>query len=186
MAPWFGCKRKLAPVIVSIMRPHRCYWEPFVGGFPVIIAKEPCPMETVNDLHGEMINLARCVAHPKAGTDLYKRLRRTWAVDVLHDEAAERWKARGITPAPDEPDVDRAYDYFLCSWLGRNGVAGTQSFNQGFSIRYTANGGHAAKRFGSAVDSIPAWRRRMRNVTILNRNGFDLIGRIEDESKTVI
>lgn len=68
----------------------------------------------------------------------------------------------------------------VCSWFGRNGVAGTESYNQGFCVRYTKNGGHAAKRWVSAVDSIPAWHERLRHVTILNRDGFDLLERIED------
>lgn len=185
IAPWFGNKRTLSPRIVALMRPHRCYWEPFVGGISVILHKPPCPMETINDLHGEVVNLARVIASPLKD-ELYCRLRDTLMSETLHREAAERWKARGIVPAPDQPDIERAYDYFLCAWLGRNGVAGTQSYSQGFCARYTANGGHAAKRFRSAVESIPAWHERLRNVTILSRDGFELLGKIEDEPRTVI
>ncbi len=186
IAPWFGSKRTLSPRIVALMRPHRCYWEPFVGGISVILHKTPCPMETINDLHGEVTNLARVIAHREMYLTLCDRLVCTLMSEQLYREAAERWKTRGLTPAPDAPDLERAYDYFLCSWLGRNGCAGTQSYNQGFCVRYTANGGHAAKRFRSAVNSIPDWHERLRNVTILNRDGFELIGRIEDEPKTVI
>lgn len=185
IAPWFGGKRNLSPRIVALMRPHRCYWEPFVGGISTILFKRPCPMETINDLSGDLTNLARVIASPLKDA-LYSRLRDTLMSEVLHREAAARWKARGLIPSPDAPDLDRAYDYFLCSWLGRNGVSGTRSYNQGFCVRYTANGGHAAKRFRSAVESIPDWHERLRNVTILNKDGFELLGRIEDEPKTVI
>lgn len=102
------------------------------------------------------------------------------------DEAAARLKAHGRSPAPSEPDLQRAQDYFLTSWLGRNGVAGTSSYNQGFCRRFTKNGGHAATRFTSAVASIPAWRRRMRAVTILSECGIGLIKRIEDANGVVI
>ncbi len=186
IAPWFGNKRTLAPRIVALMRPHRCYWEPFVGGISIVLHKPHCPMETINDLHGEVVNLARVIADPTLGPELQDRLRCTLMCETMHSEAAERWKTRGIASAPEQPDMVRAYDYFLCAWLGRNGVAGTASYNQGFCVRYTANGGHAAKRFRSAVESISAWHERLRNVTILNRDGFDLLGRIEDEPKTVI
>lgn len=185
IAPWFGGKRKLAPRIVSLMRPHRCYWEPFVGGISIVLAKPPAPMETINDLNGEVTNLARVIASGLA-PELHARLQDTLMSEQMHREAAERWKSRGITPAPDAPDIERAYDYFLCAWVGRNGVSGTQSFNQGFCVRYTANGGHAAKRFRSAIESIPAWHERLRNITILNRDGFELMDRIEDEPRTVI
>lgn len=186
IAPWFGNKRTLGPRIVALMRRHRAYWEPFVGGISIPLLKPPAAMETINDLNGEVTNLARVIADPELAPVLLDRLRHTLMSQQLHREAAERWKGRGIVPAPAQPDMDRAYDYFLCAWLGRNGVAGTQSYNQGFCVRYTANGGHAAKRFHSAVESIPAWFERLRNVTILNECGFKLLERIEDEESTVI
>jgi hypothetical protein len=31
LAPWFGGKRNLAPLIVAELGEHRCYWEPFCG-----------------------------------------------------------------------------------------------------------------------------------------------------------
>ena len=36
------------------------------------------------------------------------------------------------------------------------------------------------------MDSIPAWHERLRNVTILNRDCFEVIGRIDDDGGTVI
>jgi DNA adenine methylase len=101
-------------------------------------------------------------------------------------EAAERWRARGHSPAPELPDLERAFDFFVCSWMGRNGVAGTQSYNQGFCVRYTKNGGHAATRFQSVRESIPAWHARLRNMTILNRDGLELLERVEDAAGVAI
>ena len=106
--------------------------------------------------------------------------------EQLHREAAVRYAERTYHKPVDGLDVDRAYDYFLCAWLGRNGVAGTGSYNQGFCVRYTANGGHAAKRWQSVITSIPAWRRRLANVTILQRDGFELLERVDDRKGTAI
>ncbi len=185
LAPWFGAKRNLAAEIVRELGPHRVYWEPFCGSMATLIVKPPCVMETVNDLHGDLINLARVIQDGTLGPQLYRRLRRTLMHETLHREAASRQNSRGyIADCP--ADLDAAYDYFLCAWLGRNGVAGTASYNQGFCVRYTANGGHAAKRWSSVVDSIPAWRRRLRNVTILCRDAFGLLPKIDDREGTAI
>lgn len=186
IAPWFGSKRTLAPRIVAELGEHRAYWEPFCGSMAVLLAKPPATMETVNDLHGDLVNLARVIQHPALGPALYRRLRRVWMSEVIHQEAAERFRERGNTPAGEQPDVDRAADYMLCAWLGRNGVAGTQSYNQGFCVRYTKNGGHGAKRWQGVVDSIPAWGRRLRAVTILSRDAFELIEKIEDAPGVVV
>lgn len=186
IAPWFGSKRTLAPVIVEELGSHRGYWEPFCGSMAVLLAKPESSAETVNDLHGDLINLARVIQHRTAGPSLYRRLRRSWMHEDTFREAADDYRARGQSPANVEPDVDRAFNYFTCCWLGRNGVQGTQSYNQGYSVRYTKNGGHGSTRFNSTIDSIPAWRRRLRRVTILNRDAFALIEKIEDAPGVVI
>lgn len=152
----------------------------------VLLAKPVCVMETVNDLHGDLINLARVIQRKDLGPQLYRRLRRTFMSEQLFQEAAIRYHTRGYFAETGNLDLDRAYDYFMCAWLGRNGVAGTQSYNQGFCVRYTAKGGHAAKRWQSAVNSIPAWRRRLANVTILRRDAFELLERIDDNKDTAI
>lgn len=186
IAPWFGGKRNLAPRIVELLGPHRVYWEPFCGGMAVLMAKPPCYMETVNDLHCDLINLARVVQNSRLGPELYRRLRRTPMAEQFFNEAAERYKDRGYLAEINALDVDRAYDYFLCAWFGRNGVAGIGSYNQGFCVRYTTNGAPAAKRIKSVIASISAWRRRLANVTILQRDAFELLERIDDKKGTAI
>lgn len=186
IAPWFGGKRNLAPKIVELLGPHRVYWELFCGSMAVLMAKPPCVMETVNDLHGDLINLARVLQKEGTAVELYSRLSRTLMHEQLFCEAAERYRVRGYLAGSIEPDIDRACDYMLCSWIGRNGCAGTVSYNQGFCVRYTANGGHAAKRFRSVIESIPAWHYRLANVTILCRDAFELLERIDDHAGTAI
>lgn len=180
IAPWFGGKRTLAPEIVRELGDHRSYWEPFCGSMAVLMAKEASTMETVNDLHEELINLARVIQSPSLGSQLYRRLRRTLAHEAIYDEARA---AIGSGNA-----VDRAWAYFVASWLGRNGTAGLPDNRTGkaFSVRYTKSGGHGATRFVGCIDSIPAWRRRLRNVAILNRDAFEVIERIEDADGVVI
>jgi DNA adenine methylase len=175
----------LAAAIVEELGPHRVYWDPCCGSMAVPLAKPPCVMETVNDLNGDLINMARVIQSATLGPKLYCRLRRTLMAEQLFTEAAKRHRARGeLGDVP--PDLDAAYDYFLCSWMGRNGVAGTASYNQGFCMRYTANGGHSAKRWSGVVASIPAWRRRMLNLTICCRDMFEILPRIDDQKGTAI
>ncbi len=186
IAPWFGGKRTLANRIAAELGEHSAFWDIFCGSIALLMAKPLSSFETVNDLHGDLINLARVIRDPILGSKLYRRLRRTWCAEQLHREAAEVVRSFNNEPARTIPDIDRAYSYFLSAWLGRNGVAGTQSYNQGFCRRFTKNGGHAAKRFASAIDSIPAWQKRMRSVTILSDNAFDLLPRIKDANGVVL
>ncbi len=188
LAPWFGSKRTLAPRIIAELGEHSAYWEPFCGSMSILLAKPPSTFETVNDMHDDLINLARVIRHPDAGPKLYRKLRRVLLDERAFDECGDR--VRSEWPPYQRADCGihpgRAFDYFVTSWFGRNGVAGTSSYNAHFCRRYTKNGGHAAKRWESAVNSIPAWRRRMRAVTVLSCDGIELCGKIEDAPGVVI
>jgi DNA adenine methylase len=142
----------------------------------------------VNDLHGDLVNLARIIQHPKLGPALYRQLRRVLLAEALFDESADL--IRDFKPphckSPLMLDPERAFNYFVTSWFGRNGVAGTSNYNAHFCRRFTKNGGHAATRWTSVVSSIPAWRRRLRSVTILCADGIDLCAKIEDAPGVVI
>lgn len=184
LAPWFGGKRNMAPLIVEIMGLHRVYWEPFCGSMAVLMAKPACSMETVNDLHGDLINLARVIQDKELGFQLYDKLSRTLCAEQFFRESRERWICS--TETNDHPDLDRAYDYFVATWMGMNGVSGTERCNYQFSMRWTAGGGQGATRWANVVGSIPAWHKRLRSVLITQRDAFELIDNIKDETETVI
>ena len=185
LAPWFGGKGNLAALIVRELGRHRSYWEPFCGSMAVLLAKPAAYMETVNDLHRDLINLARVIRDPIASPALYRRLRRIFHSEMDYRQAIAAQTAPAL--AEDTPDLDRAQTYFITSWMGRKGLSGTPMKNTGsFGVRYTALGGTGGVRWLSAVRSIPAWRRRLARVTILSRDGLELLGRIEDADGTAI
>ncbi len=187
LAPWFGSKRTIAPAIVEAIGPHAVYWEPFCGSLAVLLAKPRCKTEVVNDLHGDLVNLARVVQDPRLGPALYRRLRRVWMCQGLFEDSKGALNScRDPFAVGADPDVDRAFHYFVYCWQGINGVAGIANRGSGFARRFTSSGGDGATRWNGAVGSIPAWRRRMRGLNILNSDGIELCERIEDEEHTVI
>lgn len=181
IAPWFGGKRTLAPRIVGELGRHSAYWEPFCGSMAVLLDKPESSHETVNDLHGELINLARVIADD----DLYWKLHDK-AYRVLCDEHRRDESLAALEVATDP--VERALHYFVVNWFGRNGFCGIEGSDKhrSFALRWTPNGGHGGQRFSSAVNSIPAWHERLRRVTILNRDAFDLIAKIDDHPRVAI
>jgi DNA adenine methylase len=185
LAPWFGAKRNLASRIVELLGKHSTYWEPFCGSMAVLLAKPPCVMETVNDLHGDLINLARVIQDKEKGFDLYDKLSRTLYAEDFFKEAKERWIS-----APEylngEPNIKRAYDYFVASWMGLNGVSGTARYNYQFAVRWCRGGGQGARRWRSVIDSMPAWHKRLQNVVIMNRDAFEVLDNIKDESGVTV
>ena len=53
---WHGGKWRLAPWIIGHLPPHDAYCEPYGGAASVLLRKPPAPLETVNDLHGRLVN----------------------------------------------------------------------------------------------------------------------------------
>jgi DNA adenine methylase len=177
--PYFGGKRTLAPRIVAELGDHKSYWEPFCGSLAVLLAKHQTSHETVNDMNGNVVNLANVLASDKALT-LYYRLTRTLFSEELFKMCRAALRSGNLE------SLEAAYCFFVESWMGRNGVCGTRSSNTAFCVRFTSNGGDPAMRFRNAVESIPAWHQRLRGVWILRRDAFEIIERIEDKAGTVI
>lgn len=190
IAPWFGSKRTLAPRIVRELGPHKFYVEPFCGSLAVLFAKASAAMECVNDLHGDLINLARVLASDRA-PDLYERASRLLMHQDLHGECKGRVVGTEPEPAPSieavgECHVRRALDYLVMSWQGRNGSAGTKPGNITTARRFTSNGGSGGLRWRSAVESIPAWHERLRSVSISRMDAFELLDRLGDQDGTTV
>jgi len=193
IVPYFGAKRKIASKIIEYFGKHRTYWEPFCGSMAVLMLKKPCEMETVNDLHGDLINLAKVIQDKEMGFHLYDKLSRTLYAETFFRESKERWMAREEKNI--DPDIDiegpsdmlqKAYDYFVTSWMGLNGVSGTARCNYQFALRWCRGGGQGARRWRSVLDSMPAWHKRLQNVVIVNREAFEILENIKDERDTVI
>lgn len=190
IAPWFGGKRTLAPVIAEQLGPHNYYFEGCAGSMAVLFAKQPASIEMVCDVHGLVTNLAKVVQDKVAAAVLFERLQRTMYCDKIF-AGSKAWLdayERGDQPPLESglqhvngASVDAAYHYFICSWMGRNGVAGTKRSNYQIATRWTPRGGAGGLRFANAVDSIPAWCERLRRVHVLNRDVFDVLPQVEDQ-----
>ncbi len=177
--PWFGSKAALAAEILPEFGQHKSYVEPFGGGMAMLLSKPACRSETVNDLHQDLTHLARVIADPYQGAALYRRMRRILCCEQLHREARERIKQ------PFMATLDRAVDFFLVSWMSRQGVCGSQTSNT-MAHGYQVSSHPCSNKLTGAVESIRAWQSRMRQVTITNRDAFQLLGKLKDEAGLLI
>lgn len=110
--PYFGGKITLAPRIATLLPEHRHYVEPFAGSLAVLLAKPRSPMETVNDLDGDLMLF--------------------W--QVLRDRPEELARACALTPhsrgeheqsfdrPPELEDLERARRVWVRLSQGRGGM----------------------------------------------------------------
>ncbi|MCT9015069.1 DNA adenine methylase [Cupriavidus gilardii] len=62
--PWLGGKRRLADRLLPLFPAHECYVEVFCGGAALYFLRQvPAPVEVINDINGDLVNLYRVVQH---------------------------------------------------------------------------------------------------------------------------
>lgn len=59
--PWLGGKRRLADTLINRFPAHSCYVEVFAGGAALYFIRHPAPVEVINDINGDIVNLYRVV-----------------------------------------------------------------------------------------------------------------------------
>lgn len=185
--PYFGGKRTLAPDIVQQMGEHTQYFEPFCGSCAVLFNKKPSQKETICDLHGDATNLARVIQNESIAIRLYERTSRTpFAEGILHDARDFLQEPYDFESRDPEQMLERAYWFFIASWMGRNGSTGTKRIDYQIAVRFTNDGGSPSVRWKHAVESMPPWSKRLFNVVILTRDSFKIIPKFQDKKGTVI
>lgn len=177
LAPWFGSNRMLGPRVGELLAGYSWVGLPFAGGMselPHIGARTI----VANDLHRHGINLARVVSDDALRGQLVRRLRRV----LFHpDELTESQACCKALKPGDAPNLDLAYHYFCCCWLGRSGKAGIDDeFNGRPSVRWKADGGDSMVRFRSAVRGLASFARTARRCTFETMDAFDFLVRCED------
>src|SRR4051812_23490909 len=54
---YFGSKNKIALQLCNHLPPHSCWVEAFCGSAAITLAKRKAPIEVINDIDGEIVNV---------------------------------------------------------------------------------------------------------------------------------
>lgn len=192
LAGWYGGNRVLAERAGAELGKLAWCGVPFCGGCPELPHID-CRSGIANDLHRHIINLARVVAEPSMFAALGARLEGM----LFHPDELAAAQARcrdreaagsvglfgGGAAASNGPDLAWAIDYVVCCWMGPGSNAGKAvEFTRHLSSRFTSSGGGSARRFTSAVESLPAWHHALRGTwEFTTVDAFAFIERVRDE-----
>jgi DNA adenine methylase len=153
------------------------YCEPFAGSAAVLLNRPPSPVETYNDIDGEVANFFR----------------------VLRDDKDRLVEAIGLTPFSREefsfavsgpvdalPDLERARRFFVRARQARTGLAQTASLGRWANCKNTSRAGMsgAVSRWLGSVNDLPGIALRLLRVQIENRPALDVI-RLYDSPGTL-
>jgi DNA adenine methylase len=182
VAPWKGSNRMLAEEVGKHLK--GCAWVGITcaGGMseiPYITARTIL----VNDVHRHVINLAWSIR------EYPKELQEKLATATFHPDELRTAQRRCLEieeagyKTITMPNLQWAVEYFLASWMSRNGTAGCKNeFQTKLSLRYTPHGGDSAVRLRSAIESIDAWTKTMQRCTFTTECMFDMLRKCHDEA----
>ncbi len=169
---WYGGKFSHLKWLLPLLPAAHHYCEPFAGSAAVLLNREPSPVETYNDLDGEVVNFFR----------------------VLRDHSEELTRAIALTPfsrqefymslAYDETQgsVERARRFFVRARQVRTGLAQTASLGRWANCKNTSRGGMSGvvSRWLGSIKTLPNVAERFLRVQIENRPAIEVINLYDD------
>ncbi|MBI4787921.1 MAG: DNA adenine methylase [Chloroflexi bacterium] len=173
---WYDGKFSHLDWLLPLLPVCHHYCEPFGGSGAVLLNRAPSPVETYNDLDGEVVNFFR----------------------VLRDKKEKLIEVIGLTPFsreefsiactidPDLPPLERARRFFVRARQVRTGLAQTASLGRWANCKNTSRAGMSGvvSRWLGSVDSLPEIAERLLRVQIENRPALDVI-RLYDSPQTL-
>lgn len=174
---YYGAKQRLARRIVQALPPHNAWVEGFCGSAAITLAKEPAPIEVINDLDGQIVNLFEQLRSNSAAL--------CEAVSLTPYAREEFEKARvredGLEP------LERARRFLVATMMTVNGTIGSAHSGFSFSQSYTREGKEArVSRWYNLPVRLAKVVERLRGVRVENRDACQLLRMLADRPATLV
>jgi len=156
---WFGGKGNFLAKLLPLVPPHTSYCEPFAGAAALFFAKAPAPIETLNDLNGDLIHFYKVLRDPTLYPELQRRLELTLYSRQEYYEARATWREIA------DP-VERAARWFVVNRMSFGGRFGS---GWGYGTHDIVGGGYVgqSRTWLFAIDNVlPAAHARLRQAQI--------------------
>lgn len=169
--PYLGGKQRQAKWIISLL-PTDCdhYVEPFCGGASVFLNKPPSPLETINDISGDVINFFVVLRNDY--DEFIHRLRYTAYARDEHQ----------LANLPTNDSVERARRFYVRVRQSILCLSSTWKYASGRSKKGTVN---YPNIFINQIEKLNLVVARLKQVQIENRPAIDIIKRV-DHPGTVV
>ena len=171
---WYGGKFSHLDWLLPLLPEAQHFCEPFGGSAAVLLNRRPSPVETYNDIDGEVANFFRVL-----------RDRKNKLVDAigLTPFSREEFESAINEPAHDVSDVERARRFYIRARQVRTGLAQKASAGRWAHCRLTSRAGMAGavSRWLGAVEGLSLIAQRLLRVQIENDRATNVIKRYDSE-----
>lgn len=157
-----GAKNRITNWICSYIPKHSIYLEPFAGSLAVLFNKPRCHIETVNDLHGEVVNFFRVLRDNQE--ELRRRIELTPYSREEYDKSYEQT----------EDSVERARRFCVRCWMG---FGCANLYHNGFKTGQQMHSPNPAKAWAGLPDIMLQAAERLKGVQIENLPALEILKR---------
>jgi len=174
---WYGGKFSHLDWLLPLLPKCHHYCEPFSGSGAVLLNREPSPVETYNDIDGDVVNFFRVLR------DRHEELIR--AIALTPFSRTEYYRAiYGSTQGISE--VEHARRFYIRARQTRTSLAQTASLGRWANCKDTSRAGMSGviSRWLGGVDALDDIAQRLIRVQIENRPAEDVI-RLYDSPSTL-
>jgi DNA adenine methylase len=170
---WYGGKFSHLEWLLPLLPTCHHYCEPFAGSAAVLINREPSPIETYNDIDGEVVNFFRVLREDS------ESLMRVIALTPFSRE--EFFRAINGNGA-DLSDLERARRFYIRARQTRTGLAQTATLGRWANCKNTSRAGMSGvvSRWLGGIEALEDIARRLIRVQIENRPAVDVIKLYDD------
>lgn len=173
---WYGGKFSHLAWLLPLLPKCHHYCEPFAGSGAVLLNRAPSPVETYNDLDGEVANFFRVLRDEKD--------RIVQAIALTPFSREEFALACKLDPAL--PPMERARRFYVRARQVRTGLAQTATLGRWANCKNTSRAGMSGvvSRWLGGIEGLPNIAERLLRVQIENRPATQLIP-LYDSAKTL-
>jgi len=173
---WYGGKFSHLKWLLPLLPDCHHYCEPFAGSAAVLLNRDPSPVETYNDLDGEVCNFFRVLRNQK--TKLTKSI-------ALTPFSREEF-AIACETSSELSDLERARRFYIRARQVRTGLAQTATLGRWANCKNTSRAGMSGvvSRWLGGVNALPEIGERLLRVQIENRPATDVIN-LYDSKQTL-
>lgn len=171
---WYGGKFSHLDWLLPLLPKTEHFCEPFAGSAAILINREPSPIETYNDLDGEVVNFFRTLREQKEA--LIEAI-------GLTPFSREEFEKAISEPTEALSDLERARRFYIRARQVRTGLAQRASSERWAHCRLTSRAGMAGavSRWLGSVEDLPAIAQRLLRVQIEHDTAINVIRRYDSE-----
>jgi len=165
---WYGGKFSHLHWLLPLLPDCHHYCEPFAGSAAVLLNRPPSPVETYNDIDGEVVNFFRVLRNRKNAL--------VEAIGLTPFSREEFYRSlNGETEQLSE--LERARRFFVRARQVRTGLAQTASLGRWANCKNTTRSGMSGvvSRWLGSVEMLPEIADRLLRVQIENRPALEII-----------